>query len=214
MKVAAEDYLRETLEGHVMNAEPLDFIQNCLNGDEEAWAVLVAEYKGLVYSICNLSNISDQDAEDLAQEAFIKIWMNLPKYDPKRGTLKGWISSLTRNLRVDRFRRQGQERITDSLDEGWDQNGIGSMAVQIPDQGQSPQGAAISNEALRIVGRAVREISPIMREVVSLRLFKEFDDQEIARRLSIPEGTVKSRGNRGRAELASLLSPMRVAFAV
>lgn len=197
-----------------MVTEHYQLVQQCLNGDDTAWAHLVEEYKSLVYSICRLSDISDQDADDLAQEAFIKIWMNLANYDPKRGGLTSWIASVTRNLRIDRFRRGRQDRLTDSMDEGWEGLGSATVAVQIVDARRSPHDWVFSNEAKAMVGRSVKAISPVMREVISLHLLDELDKREIAHRLRIPEGTVKSRVNRGIAQLAALLNTERAALGV
>lgn len=197
-----------------MSAECQQLVPRCLNGDEAAWAQLVDQYKSLVYSICRLSDISDQDADDLAQEAFIKIWMNLSNYDPQRGGLTSWIASVTRNLRIDRFRRGKQDRLTDSMDEGWEGLGTALMAAQIVDSRQSPHDSVFSNEAKAMVSKTVKEISPVMREVISLHLFHELDKREIAYRLRIPEGTVKSRVNRGIAQLAALLNTERAALGV
>lgn len=197
-----------------MNAESLELVQLCLNGDEAAWAKLVEEYRGLIYSICHLSCISDQDADDLAQEAFIRIWMNLSGYNPKRGGLRSWIASLTRNLRIDRFRKGRQQSITDSIDEGWESSGATPLAQQIVDMCPTPYDSTYSNEVTTIIVRETNKISPVMRNVVDLYFVKELDNREIAHRLRIPEGTVKSRVNRGRAQLVSLLNPMRAALGV
>jgi RNA polymerase sigma-70 factor (ECF subfamily) len=194
-----------------------ELVQLCLNGDNDAWARLVEEYRGLVYSICYLFCGSTQDAEDLVQDTFLKIWMNLASYDPSRGELRGWIATVTRNQRVDRYRRSGQQRLTDSIDsvsEGREQERPGAMtlAQRIPDRRPTPHDVAVTSEITAIVSKAVDKISPEMREVVTMRFVHELDNQEIAHRLRIPEGTVKSRTNRGRAQLASLLSPMRTAL--
>jgi RNA polymerase sigma-70 factor (ECF subfamily) len=197
-----------------MDAEGAELVQLCLKGDDAAWARLVKEYKGLIYSICHLSCISEQDADDLAQEAFIRIWMSLPSYNPERGGLRSWIASLTRNLRIDRFRRSRQQSVTDSMDEGWEIAGSTPMAMQIIDGRPTPHESTFSNEVAAIVNRETSKISPVMRDVVTLCMVHEFDNREIARQLRIPEGTVKSRINRGRAQLVSLLNPMRAALGV
>ncbi len=201
-----------------MNSRSTELVQLCLDGNDNAWAKLVEEYRGLVYSICYLFCGSTQDAEDLVQDTFLKIWMNLASYDPSRGELKGWIATVTRNQRVDRFRRSGQERRTDSIDSvtatgsQWDQTNTMPLAQRIPDTRPTPHDVAVTSEVTAIVSEAVDKISPEMREVVTMRFVHGLDNQEIAHRLRIPEGTVKSRTNRGRAQLVSLLSPMRTAL--
>lgn len=198
-----------------MGKERTELVQLCLSGDDDAWARLVEEYRGLVYSICYLFCGSTQDAEDLVQDTFLKIWMNLASYDPSRGELKGWIATVTRNQRVDRFRRSGQQRRTDSIDsasEGWDQSDAMPLAQRIADPRPTPLDTVVTSEVTSIVTNAVKKISPEMREVVTMRFVHGLDNQEIAYRLRIPEGTVKSRTNRGRAQLASLLNPMRAAL--
>lgn len=199
-----------------MNKSGTELVQLCLNGDDAAWERLVDEYRGLVYSICYLFCGSTQDAEDLVQDAFLKIWMNLASYDPARGELKGWIATVARNQRVDRFRRTSQQRVTDSLDSAVSHEDSGktpvSLADKLADPRPTPLDAAVTSEVTAIVTGAVKKISPEMREVVTMRFVHGMDPQEIAHRLRIPEGTVKSRTNRGRAQLASLLTPMRTAL--
>jgi len=189
-----------------------ELVPLCLKGDQSAWAQLVEEYRGLVYSICLPFSASQQDAEDLVQDTFVKIWNNLGSYDPARGELKSWISTVARNQRVDRFRRNSQQRRTHSLDEGCDQSDAVAMADRLADQRPTPQEAATTSQVIEMVTRAVEQVAPEMREVVKLRFLFEMDNQEIAHRLRIPEGTVKSRTSRGRAQLATLLSPMRAAL--
>ena len=197
-----------------MSKESSDLVQLCLNGDSSAWEQLVNEYRGLVYSICHLSAISDQDADDLAQEAFIKIWMNLSNYNPKRGALKSWIASITRNLRIDKFRRRGNDRLTDSIDEGWETSSATTPAHLIVDDRQSPHDSVFTSEAHAIVFREINGISPVMRDVVALHLSQDLDSREIALQLRIPEGTAKSRVHRGLVQLAALLTPQQAALGI
>jgi DNA-directed RNA polymerase specialized sigma24 family protein len=98
------------------------------------------------------------------------------------------------------------------MDDGWENFGATPMAQYIVDHRPTPHDAALSSEIATIISRETKKISRVMRDVVTLRLVQELDDREIARRLRIPEGTVKSRGNRGRAQLISLLYPMRAAM--
>lgn len=199
-----------------MNTSGAELVKRCMNGNDAAWQQLVDEYRGLVYSICYLFCGSTEDVEDLVQDAFLKIWMNLGSYDPSRGELKGWIATVARNQRVDRFRRTSQQRVTDSLDAAVAQDDSGktpiSLADKLADPRPTPLDIAVTTEVTAIVSNAVKKISPEMREVVTMRFVHGMDPQEIAHRLRIPEGTVKSRTNRGRAQLISLLSPMRTAL--
>ena len=193
-----------------------ELVQLCLDGDDQAWGQLVEEYRGLVYSICYLFCGSSEDVEDLVQDAFLKVYMNLGSFDPARGELKGWIATVARNQRVDRFRRTSQQRITDSLDAAVTHENSGktaaTLAEKLADPRPTPLDVAVTSEVTAIVTGAVKKISPEMREVVTMRFVQGMDPQEIAHRLRIPEGTVKSRTNRGRAQLASLLMPMRTAL--
>jgi len=195
-----------------MQTAHYELVQQCRRGDPQAWEQLIAEYRGLVYSICLPFANSREDAEDLVQDTFVKIWHNLGSYDPSRGELKSWISTVARNQRVDRFRRDSQQRHTQSLDEGWDHSDTLSLSDRLPDLNPSPADSAATRQVIEMVTRAVEQVAPEMREVVKLRFIFEMDNQEIAHRLRIPEGTVKSRTSRGRVQLMNLLTPMRAAL--
>ncbi len=200
------------MEETPMQTAHYDLVQQCRQGDSRAWEQLIAEYRGLVYSICLPFANSREDAEDLVQDTFVKIWHNLASYDPSRGELKSWISTVARNQRVDRFRRDSQQRHTQSLDEGWDHSDTLSLSDRLPDLNPSPADSAATRQVIEMVTRAVEQVAPEMREVVKLRFIFEMDNQEIAHRLRIPEGTVKSRTSRGRVQLMNLLTPMRAAL--
>lgn len=200
------------MEETPMQTAHYELVQQCRRGDPQAWEQLIAEYRGLVYSICLPFANSREDAEDLVQDTFVKIWHNLGSYDPSRGELKSWISTVARNQRVDRFRRDSQQRHTQSLDEGWDHSDTLSLSDRLPDLNPSPADSAATRQVIEMVTRAVEQVAPEMREVVKLRFIFEMDNQEIAHRLRIPEGTVKSRTSRGRVQLMNLLTPMRAAL--
>lgn len=194
-----------------MNPHNEQLVALCLNGDEYAWEKFVAEYRHLVYGICYYRSRSAHDAEDLMQEAFLKIWSNLATFDPARGALRSWVSTVTRNVTLDRYRRDGNRRLTESLEETTDESGI-IAGGHVIDARPTPLDIAASSEITGIVLKEAKKIPPEMWEIIRMKFLHELDNHEIAKKLRIPEGTVKSRISRGRAHLATLLSPLTVAF--
>ena len=183
-------------------------VQRCLRGDAEAWQELVVSQHRRLFSVCYRFTGSAPDADDLTQEAFLKIYANLASFDASRGSFNTWTMTLTRNLLVDHFRRTRMQRSTDSLDASFD--GAPDSPTML-DQMADPrpgQDHRFANVELRSrVQAALRQLSPELREAVILRDLEDMDYKEIAAVLRIPEGTVKSRISRGRGELARLLGP-------
>src|ERR1700732_2325418 len=91
-------------------------VRRCVAGDAAAWEEIVQTYNRRIYNICYRFAGSADDAEDLAQEVFIKMYRTLGSYDSSKGAFVTWVTTITRNLLVDHFRRTKQDRITDSLD--------------------------------------------------------------------------------------------------
>lgn len=187
-------------------------VAQCLLGDSMAWAELVRTHHRRVYALCYRFTGSGADAEDLTQEVFLKIYGNLKSFDAGRGSVQVWVTTLTRNLLVDHFRRTRNLRLTGSLDEGWDEAGdarpenrSGPMLDRLKAGGPNQHDEATRREIQGMVQRALTKVSPELREAVILRDLQDMDYKEIAQVLGIPEGTVKSRISRGRAELARLL---------
>jgi len=180
-------------------------VRRCLDGDSTAWAELVKAQHRRVYGLCYRFTGSSHDAEDLTQEVFLKVYGNLGSFDLSRGSFPTWLTTLTRNLLVDHFRRGRQQRATDSLDAGWEDSSELQISDRLADGKPSPHQHAAAREIERMVQQALTKISPELREAVILRDLQDLDYKEIAQVLRIPEGTVKSRISRGRAELARLL---------
>ncbi len=181
-----------------------------MSGDSSAWAEMVRAHHKRVYGLCYRFTGNAADAEDLTQDVFLKIYMNLASFDATRGSLPVWITTMTRNLLVDNFRRTRNLRATGSLDEGWDQpQEQRPVADRLADPGVSPHEAAARGEIQKMVQKALMKVSVELREAVILRDLQDLDYKEIAQVLGIPEGTVKSRISRGRAELARLLERNR-----
>jgi len=195
-----------------MQAETALMVRRCLNGDSSAWAEMVRTHHKRVYGLCYRFTGNATDAEDLTQDVFVKIYSNLSSFDAARGSLPVWITTMTRNLLVDNFRRTRNQRATGSLDEGWDTSDDSRPARQIDRLmagGISPHDAAVKKELEKMVQEALAQVSVELREAVILRDLQDLDYKEIAQVLDIPEGTVKSRISRGRAELARLLERSR-----
>ena len=181
-------------------------VRRCLAGDAVAWEEIVQRYHRRIYNICYRFAGSPEDAQDLTQEVFIKMYRTLNSYDLGRGAFMTWVTTVTRNLLVDHFRKSKQDRMTDSLDTVTSAHEDAMpLSEQIPDKAAPPDSGVQSRETREAVHRALQKLSPELREAVILRDLQDMDYREIAGVLRVPEGTVKSRINRGRAELARLL---------
>ncbi len=182
-------------------------VRRCIAGDAEAWEEIVRQYNRRIYSVCYRFTGSADNAEDLAQEVFIKIYRTLGSYAPEKGAFATWVMTMTRNLLVDHFRKSKQDRATDSLDAGLtEEEDSLSLGDKIQDQSPSADDRIQRRETQEMVQKAIQKLSPELREAVILRDLQDMDYKEIAIALKVPEGTVKSRINRGRMELARLLS--------
>jgi RNA polymerase sigma-70 factor, ECF subfamily len=181
-------------------------ISKCLSGDEAAWEELVRLHTRQVYGLCFRFTGSGPEAQDLTQEVFLRIFRTIRTFRAAEGSFTTWLSRVTRNLLIDHYRRTRQERVTDSIEEQLPMlEETGSASALRPDQ------ALAGVEASEILQATLQKLSPELREAVILRDLQEMEYREIAQILEIPEGTVKSRINRGRAELARLLRKQKLA---
>ncbi len=181
-------------------------VRRCASGDAAAWEEIVVRFHRRIYNICYRFAGSADDAQDLTQEVFIKVYRTVGSFDGDKASFGTWVTTVTRNLLVDHFRKTRNDRATDSMDavRGADEDGP-TLADRLSDGAPGPQVHVESRERREMVQRALRQISPDLREAVILRDLQDMDYREIAQVLKVPEGTVKSRINRGRAELARLL---------
>jgi len=182
-------------------------VRRCVAGDATAWEDIVRRLNRRIYNICYRFTGSGDDAQDLTQEVFIKVYRTLDSFDVEKGSFMTWVTTVTRNLLVDHFRKTKQDRVTDSLDNsGSEDEDMLPLSEQIADSGPSPDVRVHRRETQELVQRALQKLSPELREAVILRDLQDMDYKDIALSLKVPEGTVKSRINRGRVELARLLS--------
>lgn len=196
-------------------AERLDpdssIVERCLSGDDAAWEELVRMHTRRVYGICYRFTGKDSEAQDLTQDVFLRVFRALGSFRSTEGSFTTWLARLTRNLLIDHYRRTRHDRMTDSIEE--EIPGIeAGRAAQTISAPLRPDSMLAGREASELLQSALDKLSPELRETIILRDLQELEYREIAEVLAIPEGTVKSRLNRGRAELARLLKKHRVAM--
>ena len=180
-------------------------VRLCLRGDGPSWEELVRRHSRRVYNLCYRFTGNSASAEDLSQEVFLKIFRTLASYQSAQGAFPTWLTSVTRNLLVDHYRRTRRDRVTDSIEEAMPQLEEKHSPERTPDR------FAQASELSAQLQRGLSRLSPELREAVVLRDLQGLDYGEIRVVLQVPEGTVKSRINRGRIELARILVEMGVA---
>lgn len=191
-----------------LSARTVDFdsklVERCLGGDDGAWEELIKTYTRRVYALCYRFTGADSEAQDLTQEVFLRIFRTLKTFRAGEGSLVVWIARVTRNLLIDHYRRSKLDRATDSIEDQL------PVLEERHIAGGRTDGLLAGREASEVLQSALAKLSPELRETVILRDLEELEYREIAQVLKVPEGTVKSRLNRGRAELARILRKQRV----
>ena len=176
-------------------------IQRCLAGDQDAWAQIVRQHWRKVFNIAYKFTGKHDEAEDLTQDVFLKIFKSLDTFD-RRASFQTWLVSVSRNLCIDHYRSVRKERET--IDRGVDPGELTPAAPTV-----SPIAALEQADRVTLLKKALAHLPPTLRSAVLLRDIQELSYQEIADRLHLPEGTVKSRINRGRTELARQIRRLR-----
>lgn len=179
-----------------------ELLNRCLTGEDSAWEALLTAHSRKIYNLCYRFTGRVEEAEDLTQEVFIKVFRTLKSYDAAQGAFSTWLTRVARNHLVDHYRRTRKDRETSSLeDELGVVEGKPSPKIDAFSQVESRE----LREGLQL---ALDKLSPDLREAVILRDLHDLDYEEIAKVLGVPQGTVKSRINRGRLELARVYKRM------
>jgi RNA polymerase sigma-70 factor, ECF subfamily len=181
-------------------------VKRCLGGDEAAWDDMVRTHTRRVYALCYRFTGRDAEAQDLTQEVFLRVFRTLGSFRSTEGSFGTWLARLTRNLLIDNYRRTRQDRMTDSIEPQLPtlEQGLGDA--------QKPDRVLAGREAGEVLQAALQKLSPDLRETLILRDLQEMEYREISQVLKIPEGTVKSRLSRGRAELARVLRKYKLSI--
>jgi RNA polymerase sigma-70 factor (ECF subfamily) len=185
-------------------SEGAELVRRCRKGDGAAWEEIVQTYSRRIYNLAYRFTSRADAAEDLTQEVFIRVYRSLDQYNPKQGDLQNWLMRLARNLIIDDYRKRQRA----PQDEGADD--LEDHKYHLRAAGGTVQREMERRELGAQVQSGIDKLSPDLRTCVILRDIEELSYQEIVDLLKIPEGTVKSRINRGRIELAKILRRMRV----
>lgn len=185
-----------------MNLEGL--LECCRRGDELAWESMVRQFQGRVYGLAYHYLGNSEDARDLAQEVFVRIYQKITQL-PDAGGFLPWIVRITRNACIDQMRRKKVRPPVRDIE--------AEDMVDLPAVGKNPEEQYSENSRRRLVYRALRELTGLNREIILLKEIQELSFEEIASMLKVPLGTVKSRSNRARIELARKLTELRTGLA-
>src|SRR5438552_2331043 len=176
-------------------------IRRCLSGDQAAWESIVRQYRRKVFNIAYKFVGKHEAAEDLTQEIFLRIFKSLDTFD-RRANFQTWLISVSRNLCIDHYRSVRKERQT--IDRGVDPNTLSPTSAEA-----DPSAGLEQRDRVELLRQAMSALPETLRTAVLMRDIQELSYQEIADRLRLPEGTVKSRINRGRTELARQIRKLR-----
>jgi len=181
-------------EATAASAESDALIERCLQGDQAAWETIVRQNWRRVFNVAYKFVGRHDLAEDLSQDVFLKVFRSLSTFD-RRANFQTWLISVSRNLCIDHYRSVRKERETIDRDVRTDDLAPASPAP-------SALAALERRDLAEQLREALQHLPDTLRAAVVMRDIQELSYQEIAERLSLPEGTVKSRINRGRHELA------------
>jgi len=168
-------------------------VERCRKGEDDAWRELVDRFGQKVYSVSYHFTLKREDAEELAQEIFLKIFENLNRYDGSF-PLIAWIVSLSRNLCIDRYRRRKREKSFRFVSD--------DAVLPLLRSADDPSADALRKERTKLLFSALAEIPEDLAEILVLRDLDGLAYEEIGQALELPDGTVKSRLFRARAEVA------------
>ena len=173
-----------------------ELITLCLERDARAWETLVRRYQDRMLNLAYQFTWNREEARDLAQEIFVRLYQSLHHFDPAR-SFRVWFFSLARNLCIDQYRRRRKDRLLSNtpVEEYRD----------LPAKAEPTDQALLVRERREILSRALDALGSLSREAIVMKDLQELSHEEMARLLEVPVGTVKSRVARARIELARAL---------
>ena len=183
----------------------LKLIRRCKRGEEAAFQEVLARYRAPIYNLCWRMTRHDEDARDLAQEVFIKVFRLLDRYD-EQYAFSSWIFRIATNHCIDHLRRQRLRFLSVERDGAGEEE---EAEMQIPSQGPEPDVVMERREALEKLEEVIAELPPHYRVITLLRHDQALSHEEIAETLQLPLGTVKARIHRARNMIQQILVEKR-----
>jgi RNA polymerase sigma-70 factor (ECF subfamily) len=182
-----------------LQASEVKLVQRCVKGDARAWEGVVNTYTGRLLNMAFHYTNNYSVSQELTQDIFLKVYENLGSFRPESGSLQNWIMRVGRNLIIDYYRAHKREKNVAGSDE------LETLDFHTDGGAPNPFENLYLKEKASLIQAGLESLSPELKEAVILRDLQGLTYQEIAGFLAIPEGTVKSRINRGRIELAKAL---------
>ena len=186
-----------------MQPSEVKLVQRCAEGDARAWEGIVATYTGRLLNMAYHYTSNYSVSQELTQDIFLKVYENLAAFRPESGSLQNWIMRVGRNLIIDYYRAHKREKNVAGSEE------LDTLDFRKESNVPDPFENLYLKEKAFFIQEGLETLSPELKEAVILRDIQGNTYQEIADLLSIPEGTVKSRINRGRVELTKALRQKR-----
>jgi RNA polymerase sigma-70 factor (ECF subfamily) len=180
-----------------MNGESLEgVVERCRAGEDLAWEQLVDATANDIFRMAVSFTRHRGEAEDLTQEVFLKLWQNLHRYLPG-SSFRAWAYRVARNLFVDAYRRSREQRKATWVDPEF---------LETLPGGEDPHTRAVRHQRLELARAALERLPEELSQLIMLRDFADWSYEELAEELELPIGTVKSRLNRARRELAATVA--------
>ncbi len=172
-------------------------VKQLKTGSQEAWKMIVDNYSKKVYNIA-LNFVGNRDeAADITQDIFLKLYNNIEKFNHEEGNLTSWLLTLSRNYCIDYWRKNKYHRKNLELDD--------TLAVEAPASIKTPEDKAVNENESAYLRKKLMLLPPDLRTLIIMRDIEDYTYEEISEHLDIPLGTTKSRINRARTRLARIL---------
>ncbi len=182
-------------------ADDVTLVQQCLKGNEQAFAELVSRYSGALYRLAWRMLRNEEEARDAVQEVFLRVHRALASFDQNR-KFSTWILRITTNHCIDRIRRRRIRTLSIDIDQKDEER----VPLVLVDDGPTPDAHRRQRALQEALDSMVQRLPPIYRAVVELRYKQQLAYEEIAEVLEIPLGTVKARLHRAHRQLKERLS--------